>query len=128
MKFFCCKSYDLFFKPYWKILTVFALLVITTLSLWPANQLPNVVGGDKLHHLVAYMGLMCLVALPKPKYWLWLAVLFIAWSGVIELIQPSVNRYAEWLDFGVNTLGIVLGAVLGFWLRKQCTLNDSECS
>ncbi|VAW49668.1 hypothetical protein MNBD_GAMMA03-1721, partial [hydrothermal vent metagenome] len=90
--------YDAFFKPYWKVLTVFTLFVITALSLWPADQLPNVVGGDKLHHLVAYMGLMFLVALPKPKYWLWLAVLFVAWSGAIELIQPSVNRYAEWLD------------------------------
>jgi hypothetical protein len=31
---------------------------------------------------------------------------------MIELIQPYVNRHADWLDMLANTSGIILGALL----------------
>jgi VanZ family protein len=34
---------------------------------------------------------------------------FIAWGGVIELIQPYVNRHASLLDLAANTAGIAFG-------------------
>jgi VanZ family protein len=51
-------------------------------------------------------------ALKRPKSWLMIGVLFVAYSGVIELIQPLVNRYGEWLDLAANTGGVILGAIL----------------
>lgn len=52
------------------------------------------------------------VALRKPKNWLFIAVLFICWSGGIELIQPYVNRYGEWLDLAANVGGLMCGIIL----------------
>ena len=39
-------------------------------------------------------------------------VFFIGYSGLIELIQPYVNRYGEWLDMLANTAGVVCGVAL----------------
>lgn len=93
----------------WWVITPLTLVAITTLSLWPLGQLPALPGSDKTHHLVAYAALMFPVALRKPRCWPWIGVFFIGWSGAIELLQPYVNRYAEWLDLAANTAGLTCG-------------------
>ncbi len=110
--------YERIVQPYWAIMTLVILFVISFLSLLPADELPKVVGSDKLHHFIAYTGLIFFVALRKPSYWWVWGFIFIVWGGGIELIQPYVNRYGEWLDFLVNTLGILCGVLLGFLCRK----------
>jgi len=37
----------------------------------------------------------------------------VLWSGAIELIQPYVNRYGEWLDLAANVAGVAIGAMVG---------------
>jgi len=110
-------------KRYWFGITLFILAAITFLSLWPLPELPEVPGTDKTHHFIAYGFLMFPAALRKPEKWLLFALFFIAYSGVIELIQPMVNRYGEWLDFGANVSGIVCGMAaaeaVGRWGRKR---------
>lgn len=99
-------------EKYWFILTVCILLSITTLSLWALDYLPLVPGSDKTHHLVAYAALVFPAALRKPNRWMGLVVFFIFYSGLIELLQPYVNRYGEWLDMLANTAGVVCGIAL----------------
>ena len=96
-------------KQYWLIITVFLLTAIAALSLWPVEHLPQVPGSDKTHHFISYGALMLPVALSKPKHWLWIALGFAAFSGLIELIQPYVNRYGEWLDLAANIAGLACG-------------------
>jgi len=108
-------------KHYWFIITVFLLTAIATLSLWPAEHLPQVPGSDKTHHFISYAALIFPVALRKPKHWLWIFLGFAAFSGAIELIQPYVNRFGEWLDMAANITGLACGVVLAkvieyFWL------------
>ena len=98
-----------FIDQNWKTLSGVTLLSITIMSLIPLPELPLFPGSDKTHHLIAYGLLMFPVALHKPKGWLWIAFGFIVWSGAIELIQPYVNRYGEWLDLLANALGVCLG-------------------
>ena len=88
-----------------------SLAAITASSLWPVDKLPLVPGSDKLHHGIAYAILMFPVALRKPDKWIFFGLFFIAYSGGIELIQPYVNRYGEWLDLLANTAGVVCGFV-----------------
>ena len=102
-------------KKYWLALTAILLTTITATSLWPADMLPDVPGTDKSHHLIAYAALMFPTALRKPKHWLFIALAFFTFSGVIELIQPYVNRYGEWLDLLANAFGLICGIVLA-WL------------
>ncbi|MCW8966028.1 MAG: VanZ family protein [Candidatus Pacearchaeota archaeon] len=99
-------------KNYWFGITLFILAAITFLSLWPLPELPEVPGTDKTHHFIAYGLLMVPTGLRKPKRWLLYPVFFIAYSGMIELIQPMVNRYGEWPDLGANALGLVCGMVV----------------
>lgn len=98
-------------KAHWVVFTLTALAAITFLSLWPLEQFPSVPGTDKTHHLIAYALLMFPTALRKPKNWLLIGLLFIAYSGTIELIQPYVNRYGEWLDMLANCAGVMCGAL-----------------
>ncbi|RME59725.1 VanZ family protein [Candidatus Parcubacteria bacterium] len=98
----------------WIPISAVLLIAITALSLWPLEKLPEVPGGDKLHHAIAYAALMFPAALARPKH-LWAIFLFyLAWSGGIELIQPYVNRYGEWMDFAANALGLIATIILRF--------------
>ena len=45
-------------------------------------------------------------------------MLYICLGGVIELIQPYVNRYGEWLDFIANVTGVLIGSVFGLLANK----------
>ncbi len=99
-------------KNYWIFLTLVTLTAITALSLWPLEILPDAPGSDKTHHLIAYAALMFPTALRKPKHWKLVGLSFITYSGMIELLQPYVNRYGEWLDMAANTAGVVCGLVI----------------
>lgn len=102
----------------WLPITISLFVIIAILSLWPLDHLPEVPGSDKTHHLIAYMTLMFPVALRRPRYWLVIGLVVIALSGLIELLQPYVNRHGEWLDLAANTAGILGGGVLGSLCRR----------
>lgn len=109
-------------KKYWLLISALILVLITTLSLTPMAHLPAVPGTDKTHHFIAYAALFFPVALVKPKHWLLIGVFFTCWSGAIELIQPYVNRYAEWYDLLANCIGLLCGTILATavnWLIKN---------
>ncbi len=99
-------------EKHWLTSSVCLLLIITGLSLWPLDSLPSAPGSDKAHHLIAYAALVFPIALRKPNRWLWFVVFFIGYSGLIELIQPYVNRYGEWQDMLANTAGVVCGVAM----------------
>jgi VanZ family protein len=103
----------------WPTVTLVVLAAISYLSLAPLDQLPPAPGGDKLHHLAAYALLALPSALARPKAWPLLLCGFVAWGGVVELIQPFVNRYGEMLDFLANAAGVAIGAALGAWARRS---------
>ncbi len=111
-----------FIAAHWLTLSMLCLIAITVLSLWPADALPVIPGTDKTHHLIAYACLVLPLALSRPRYWLFIVLAFIAWSGAIELIQPYVNRYAEWLDLLANVAGIACGMMLAAVLRRTAHL------
>lgn len=114
-----------FFHAYWKIISLLILVLITFLSLTPQADLPVVAGTDKTHHFIAYATLIFAVAFVKPKKWLWIAVFFFCWSGAIELIQPYVNRYGEWLDLAANTGGLISGFIIARIMAYICKKNLS---
>jgi NhaP-type Na+/H+ or K+/H+ antiporter len=99
-------------KTNWAAFTLAILVAITFLSLWPLEELPSVPGSDIIHHLIAYALLMLPTALRKPDKWIILGLLFIAYSGAIELIQPYVNRYGEWMDMCANAAGVICGLII----------------
>jgi len=111
-------------QQYWKLETFFLLLVIAFLSLYPLPNLPAVAGTDKTLHLVAYFFLAFPLGLKKHNNWILFIILFIVFGGIIELIQPYVNRHGEWLDFLANIIGITLGFLAGLTLNKSLIFNS----
>ncbi len=105
----------------WLVCTALTLAAITVLS-FRSLAVPDVPGGDKTLHLVAYAALMFPAGLRRPKRLAAIFFFFFFYSGAIELIQPYVNRCGEWLDLAANTLGLICGLLLAEVLRR---LNDS---
>ena len=112
-------------RTYWIAITLFTLSVITLLSLYLQESLPLVPGSDKTHHLIAYCVLMLPTALRKPKYWQFICLFFICFSGVIELLQPYINRHGEWLDMAANTIGIALSLLIARLVNRDILLIKS---
>lgn len=102
----------------WAALSFLVLVLISIASLLPLAQLPQAPGSDKTHHLFAYGGLAIPIVLRGHRLCLAILGTAFAWSGLIELIQPHFNRYGEWLDWFANGLGLLLGGLLGLYLRK----------
>ena len=118
-----------FIKRFWQAITVIILLLITIGSLSPAEHLPAAPGSDKTHHFIAYCALMLPAALRRPKYWLAFALFFILWSGLIELVQPYVNRYGEWLDMLANTGGVFIAIIIAqgmLWLTLKREADQQQ--
>lgn len=114
---------------YWAALVMVLGLTITYLSLSPIQELPSVPGTDKTHHFIAYAALMFPIALRKPKHWKIYGAVLIGYSGVIELIQPYMNRHGEWLDMLANTSGVIIGiflATLVNFLVNQIRMSKSR--
>ena len=104
---------------YWYWITGLILVSITILSLTPLPQLPEFPGSDKTHHIIAYTALMIPAFLADKEIRFYLLLVFCLWGGAIELIQPQMNRYGEWLDFFANVLGLLVGASLGMLLSQK---------
>jgi len=111
----------IFISRYWIACTLLILTAITLLSLYPAEHLPEVPGTDKTHHFIAYAVLIFPLALARPKFWPVYGLMLLGWSGMIELLQPYVNRYGEWLDLLANAIGLICGILLAqvfSWVTK----------
>lgn len=108
-----------FVSTYWISITLIILTAITTLSLWPLNKLPAVPGSDKIHHFIGYAALIFPVVLRKPKYWPLICLFFVGWGGAIELVQPYVDRYAEWLDMAANIIGLAIGLMVAMLINRN---------
>lgn len=109
----------------WLSLGVLLLLGIATACLLPSQDVPDLIGSDKLKHFVAF-GLLAfwfgsiVVRADLP----WVGVAVVAIGGLIELLQGSMGlgRDPEWLDWVADALGVALGLVLaltplGQWAR-----------
>ena len=87
------------------------------------QEQPNIPGSDKIHHLIAYSALTFGVGLRRPSNYVLIIIFFSFYSGLIEIIQPYVNRFREIEDFLFNNLGIFIGLTLGIFINKIINKN-----
>ena len=93
-------------------LTIVLGLGIAWGTLFPLEELPPAPGSDKLHHLLAFGIFVLPISVLNPKRTWLIFLVGVFYGGMIELIQPYVNRYREIGDFWANTTGAVLGVLL----------------
>lgn len=99
-------------------LTVSMALAILVLSLSPMAQLPPAPGGDKLHHFIAYAALCFPLLFKDIRLARFVLPMAAAYGGLIELVQPYVNRYGEWADFAANSAGCLIGLAMACFMQK----------
>lgn len=112
------------------VFLVIVLLIVIGLSL---NPRPEAVLGplsvyDKAGHFAAYVVLAFFAfrASDRRGVLALAAVVFAcaALGGAIEIIQPSVGRHRDILDFLVDLGGAMTGAGLSFLLRRRHRLTE----
>lgn len=128
----CCKNY---------LFTVITAIVITLLSLLPVS-VPEIAKDvplfDKWAHFVMY-GFLTLViwteysinerthGTKKAAWWLLIfgCILPALFGGLLEIAQATITttRSGEWLDFYADSIGAVLGAILGYIVKTQIILR-----
>jgi VanZ family protein len=111
-----------------KLAGIGIIVAIWVLSLMPLNQVA-VPGGDKLHHFIAYGSLMLVWTLLHAEksitQQLKLAVVFMAMGVLIECAQGlTTYRFFEWADALANSIGVILGWLMGrittpYWLKLK---------
>ncbi len=100
-------------------LTAGLALIILALSLIPLPTPPPIPGTDRSHHLIAYAALTLPCAALCPRALLWVLPLILLEAGLVEIIQPYVNRMREWADFVADLKGVGLGLFLGLALHQS---------
>ena len=103
----------------WILATAVLGLVIAVLTLDVQVNVPsNFALNDKVFHMAAFAALVLPTAILQPCWAPRVGLGALVYGGVIELIQPSFGRGAEWLDFLANGVGIFAGLILGTLLRR----------
>ena len=111
--------------------SLFCILLIWVLSLtpfFPETPLDDVQFIDKWTHLVMYGGTCSVIwweylrthdRMDWRKVVLLAIVGMILLGGLMELLQAycTTTRSGEWLDFWADSIGVLLGAVIGLLMR-----------
>jgi len=101
----------------WALTLLIALgLCVTTLS--PAVPSVGPPGSDKLQHFIGFALLALPLAYARPQWGLRIVVCVFAFGALIEVIQPSVGRSAEWADLAADMAGATT-AVLAMRLWRR---------
>lgn len=103
---------------HWLVLTVISLAVITFASLSVKGSAGDPGEADKTAHLLAYGVLALPVGLARPRAWPAILAVLLAWSGAIEVLQPSVGRSGSAGDLLANAAGLAAGTVMAALLRR----------
>lgn len=95
---------------------IFCIIVLATLT--PLPQAVSVPGSDKWHHFLAFAALTYPLATLGGRSCVWVIFFALGFGGAIEIIQPYVNRSAEFADFAADATGAMIGCALGLMAAR----------
>ena len=100
-------------------LTIIVTFTLTVAMLWPLEAPPPAPEGiDKLVHLIAFAALAFPLARTGRFGLLPVFISASAFGGIIEVIQPSLNRSADFNDWVADIVGVALGIGCGLRYRR----------
>lgn len=115
-----------FIRKYPLSLLVIAVILFLSLFNPPKTKLDPIVGIDKVVHACMYLGLELIIwieYLSHHNNLNWIKILFlgiiapIVFGGLVEIAQAKLTqgRSGEWADLLADTIGVLLGALIGFF-------------
>lgn len=109
-------------RPAWRWLLVALLLVIGWLAFGTPPPLPDMQGGDKFNHLLAFTTLGFVASFCHAPGWrnsLIAASSLLLYGAFIEVVQSHLpHRQGEWADLGADAVGLALGLLLAMAMRR----------
>ena len=75
--------------------------------------------SDKIAHGFAFFALILPIATLRPRHLWWVLPSAAVLGAAIEVLQPYVNRRAEWADLGADLAGLMLGVCAGLVLHHR---------
>lgn len=69
---------------------------------------------DKISHVLAFACLGFPLAAAGTHRPIWIFLAGLAYGAIIEIIQPSFGRTAEWADLAADAAGVGLGVAVGY--------------
>ena len=100
-------------------ITLIVTLALTVIMLWPMEApVPAPLGSDKIVHFTAFAALAFPLARTGRFGLLPVFIGAAAFGGLIEIIQPSFNRNADFKDWVADIVGVVLGIGCGMQYRR----------
>lgn len=110
------------------LLTIIVIWILCLIRI-PETPISNIRFIDKWTHFAMYGGLCTIMwieylrfhpALHPAKIILYAIIAPILMSGMIELAQAycTTCRSGDWLDFAANSVGVLLGNAIGYFLSK----------
>lgn len=116
----------------WRLLFYAALAGFAFLMVIPPQSVPDPMPNtlsDKAHHAISFVVLMVLAAMAYPRRSpLLLALLLVAFGGVMEMVQGSTNlgRQASWGDLVADAAGVGLALILLTGIRYWRRTSSNE--
>ena len=118
-----------YLKKYPLTWTVITAILYLSFFKPPQTDMETIPGIDKLVHTCMYGGLCFMLwieylrihrTINRYKMLIGGILLPIALSGTIELLQAycTEHRGGDWLDFAANTLGVLLAALVGYYILR----------
>ena len=119
-------------RPAWRGLLVLLLVVVSWLAFGPPPPLPDLDGGDKVNHTLAFLALATTATLcnaPGLRSALFAFAALLLYGGFIELVQTQLpHRQGDWNDLAADALGVILGLLLAAGLRRAWAADKPEAA
>ncbi|MFC3170341.1 VanZ family protein [Paracoccus fontiphilus] len=94
-------------------LLVAAVISVLTLTPISAPPLGPISHSDKIYHALAFAGLALPLSFFRPG-WLFVTVsVYAGFGGIIEILQPFVEREGDIADWIADLMGIGIGVLAG---------------
>ena len=101
------------------LLNTVLIVILTVMLLWPREGSPPESDGfDKLLHLIAFAIVVFPLARTGRIGVMPLLIGASVYGALIELIQPSFNRSAEFNDWVADIAGVIIGTGFGLLYRR----------
>lgn len=117
-------------RPAWRVLLAVLIILVGWFAFGRPPALPEMQGGDKLNHLLAFTTLGVVASFCHAPGWrstLVAAGGLLLYGAFIEAVQAQLpHRQAEWADLGADALGVACGLLLAAVLRRATAAGATD--